>query len=113
MWLVNLLKAFLETWTSANRVAEKALPSEKIQEEKFEIKKETLTAKEEIERAELRNKIADEMFHDLKNHPELDVADKVNFELLNMGEDEKKLLIKIITDRLTEWRKKKKSKFRI
>lgn len=117
MWLIELFTAIFKTWDSTNEVVKKALPSEKIQEEKFELKKETLAVAEDAHMAEKRNKIADEMFHDLRPHPELSVEDKVNYELQHWPESERKQLIKIIADRLEandhyQKRKQKKSKFR-
>lgn len=116
MW--GWLESLFDAWDSSNKVALKAMPSEKIQEEKFEIEKPKLITEEDAKQAEARNKIADEMFHDLEGHPELSVADKVNFELREWSEDERSLLIKIITDRLNASErykrlKAKPSKFRM
>ena len=115
--IVEAIIAIFGFGTAVTKAAEKGMDSEKIQEGKFEIKKETLSVKEEAKQAEARNKIIDEMFHDLKNHPELDVADKVNFELKGWSEEEKRLAIKILFDRLHGFNerknKPKKSKFRL
>lgn len=46
MW--ETIKAFFLAWSSTNKVIEKTLPSEKIQESKFEIKRERLEANERI-----------------------------------------------------------------
>lgn len=116
-----MLKVFewlFRAWNSANEVAEKALPSEKIQEEKFEIRKPTLTEAEVKKIADKRNRLADEMFGDLVGHPELSVADKVRFEATELNKDEQDLLIKILTDRLNTnehylRKKNKTSKFRL
>lgn len=118
MWLVELLKSIFKFGTSANEVAIKALPSEKIQEEKFEIRKPTLTEAEVKKIADKRNRLADEMFGDLVGHPELSVADKVRFEATELNKDEQDLLIKILTDRLNTnehylRKKNKTSKFRL
>ena len=116
-----MLKVFewlFRAWNSANEVAEKALPSEKIQEEKFEIRKPTLTEAEVKKIADKRNRLADEMFGDLVGHPELSVEDKVRFEATELNKDEQDLLIKILTDRLNTnehylRKKNKTSKFRL
>lgn len=117
LWWAKIIEGILAVWNSANRVAEKALPSEKIQEGKFEIEKETLEVKQDAKQAEARNKIIDEMFHDLKRHMELSVEDKVNFELRGWSEEEKRLAIKIISERRDKYQEKKnkpkKSKFRL
>ena len=47
MWQAIL--AFLQVWSSANKVVEKALPSERIQEGKFDLAQERLTIDERTE----------------------------------------------------------------
>ncbi len=116
MWQA-ILAAF-KVWIGINKVVEKALPSQKIQEEKFEITKETLTEKQIKKIADERNKLADEMFGDLVGHPELSVADKVNYEATKLSDGEKLILIEILTDRLNaspkyNRLKNKKSKFKL
>lgn len=110
--ILEVVLAFFKFGESTNKVIEKTLPSAKIQEAKFEIEKDKLITKKDAIQAEVRNKIADEMFHDLVRHPELSVADKVNFELKEWSDDERGLLIKIITDRLdaSEIYQRKKAK---
>lgn len=114
MW--QWLKALFEAWNSANKVAEKALPSEKIQEEKFEISKQTLEVETAQKRMNKLNKIADEMFGDLRRHPEISISDKVRYEGGSLSFEEQDLLIKILTDRLNADKiylklKNKKGKF--
>ena len=98
--MLGWLKALFEAWTSANRVAEKAFPNENIQNGKFEINKQALTEAQIRKVADKRNKLADEMFGDLVGHPELNVTDKVFYECQKLSDEEKYLLIKILTDRL-------------
>lgn len=116
--MLGWLKALFEAWTSANRVAEKALPNENIQNGKFEINKQALTEAQIRKVADKRNQLADEMFGDLVGHPELNISDKVNYEATKLDEKEKLLLIKILTDRLNaspkyNRLKNKTSKFRL
>jgi ABC-type molybdate transport system ATPase subunit len=116
MW--EAIKAFFLAWSSTNKVVEKALPSEKIQEGKFEIAKGSLTEAEVKKIADKRNAMIDEMFGDLRHHPELSVADKVNYECSQLPQSERDLIIKILTDRLNSdsiyiRSKNKKSKFRL
>jgi len=116
MWQA-ILAAF-KVWIGINDVIEKALPSEKIQEAKFEVKKPTLTEKQVKEIADKRNRLADEMFGDLVGHPELSVSDKVFFEATELDENERLLLVKILEDRLNASPKyirlkNKKSKFKL
>lgn len=117
MWLIELFKAIFQFGTSANEVAKKALPSEKIQEEKFGLRKGTISVSETQKIADKRNRLADEMFHDLRHHPELSVMDKVNYECAELNEEGRTYLIRIITERLNsdsvyQRAKNKKSKFK-
>lgn len=113
-WLTALLNAI----TGVSKAVEKGLPNEKIQEAKFGIAKQTLTEAQVKKIADKRNRLADEMFGDLVGHPELSVADKVNYEATELDSQEKLLLIKILEDRLNaspkyDRLKNKKSKFRL
>lgn len=116
-WL-KAIQAFFGFGTAVTNAVTKGMDSEKVKEEKFEIEKPKLITKADADQAEVRNRIADEMFHDLEGHPELSVSDKVNFELKEWSEDDKTLLIKILTDRLNDSpkyqrKKNKPSKFRL
>jgi len=116
--MLELFKLIFGFLIGVNKVAEKALPSEKIQEERFDITKETLSEAQVKKIADKRNRLADEMFGDLVGHPELSVSDKVYYEAKELDEAEKQLLIKILTDRLNASPryirlKNKKSKFRL
>lgn len=97
MWLVNLLKSFLETWTSTNKVIEKSLPSEKIQEGKFEINKPTLELNERVKR---QNKI----FNKIKNVPDADVRSFVS-EFTDLNEADTEIMVRNITDRIKDYRR--------
>lgn len=116
MW--EAILAAFKVWIGINKVVEKALPSEKIQEDKFEITKETLTEKQIKKIADERNRLADEIFGDLRRHPELSVWDKVNFECKQLDSEEKILLQNILIQRLNadpiyNRLKNKKSKFKL
>lgn len=116
MW--QTLLALFKAWNSTNAVIEKGMGSEKVNDAKFEIKKETLTEAQVKKIADKRNRLADEMFGDLEPHPELGIADKVNYEAKELDAEERLLLIKILTDRLNaspkyNRLKNKKSKFKL
>jgi hypothetical protein len=116
--MLEVIKLIFRFLIGTNKVVEKALPSEKIQEAKFEVTKPTLTESQVKKIADKRNRLADEMFGDLEGHPELSVADKVYYEAKELDETEKQLLIKILTDRLNaspkyNRLKNKKSKFKL
>lgn len=116
MW--KLFEWLFRAWDSANKVAEKALPDAELQKKEFEIKKPTLTEAQVKKIADKRNRLADEMFGDLRRHPELSIEDKVNYEATELDAEEKVLLIKILTDRLNSDDvylriKNKKSKFKL
>lgn len=100
MWKV--FEWLFRAWDSSNKVAEKGMRSEKVNDAVFEIKKETLNEAEGIKISKKRNRLADEFFGDLQGHPELSVIDKVNFECVGMDEEDRLILIKILTDRLNE-----------
>lgn len=96
MWLTKLFEAI----TAIFSFSQKAIPSDELREGRFEVTKPTLTEAQVKKIADKRNKLADEMFGDLRRHPELSVEDKVNYEATELDSEEKKLLIKILTDRL-------------
>lgn len=116
MW--QWLEWLFRGWVSANKVAEKALPSDKLREEKFELDKPVLEEKQFTDISDERNKLFDEFFQDLRRHPELSIENKVNFELPNMSERDRQLLIEQLTARLNSdelylRKKNKKSKFKL
>jgi hypothetical protein len=116
--MLQLLTAFFNAIFGLSKAVEKGLPSDKIQEAKFEVTKPTLTEKQIKKIADERNRLADEMFGDLVGHPELSISDKVNYEATKLDEKEKLLLIEILTDRLNaspkyNRLKNKKSKFKL
>ena len=113
-WLTALFNAI----TGVSKAVEKGMPNDKIQEAKFDITKEALSEKQIKKIADERNRLADEMFGDLVGHPELSVADKVNYEATKLSDGEKLILIEILTDRLNASPnynriKNKKSKFKL
>ena len=94
-WLVALFQA----WNSANKVAEKALPSKKIQEEKFE------QAKPRLEYEEKQATIC-VAFQYLKNEPEIDIDNYVNYSFDHLSEDDQKEIKQILKEKIYEYRKK-------
>lgn len=80
MW--GWLKSLFDAWDSSNMVALKAMDSEKIQEEKFEIKRERL---EDDEWRIRYKKIADY----LQMHPKEDIDSYVNVVCENMEKEQK------------------------
>ena len=110
MWLTAIIEA-LKVWAGINSIINKAQPSEKIQESRFEIEKPTLTEAQIKRIADQRNKLLDEMFGDLKDH-DLSIADKVNFECSQLPQSERDAMIKILTDRVSEYRSKPIRSFR-
>lgn len=107
-WLTALFEAIKAAFVFGTKVT----PSEKIQEGKFNIEKPTLTEAQIKRIADERNKLIDEFFGDLKNHPELSITDKVNFELFGEPEQVREMIIKILTDRINEYRNKPIRSFR-
>ena len=95
MWQAIL--AALKVWIGINKVVEKALPSEKIQEAKFELKKPTLEIGERIKR---QNKI----FNKIKNVPDADVRSFV-LEFTDTNEEDTDIMVKNITVRIAEYRR--------
>lgn len=96
MW--EAIKAIFLAWTSANRVAEKALPSEKIQEAKFEQAKKRLEFKE-------KEKILKAAFKFLKNREDLDINTYVDYSLDGLEEDDRKEITILLTSQIREYRK--------
>ena len=116
--MLELLTALFNAIFGLSKAVEKGLPSDKIQEGKFEVTKPTLTEKQIKKIADERNRLADEMFGDLVGHPELNVADKVYFEATQLSNIDKILLIEILENRLNASQKynrlkNKKSKFKL
>lgn len=99
--IIQAIISFFKFGTSVNDVVEKSLPDAELQKQKFELKKKTLSDKEIQKQVNARNKLIDEMFNDLKRHPEISISDKVNYEAAELSESEKELIIKILTERLT------------
>lgn len=95
MWQV-ILAAF-KVWIGINKVVEKALPSEKIQEAKFE---KTLPTLEVGERIKRQNKI----FNKIKNVPDADVKSFV-LEFTDLNKEDTEIMVKNITVRIAEYRR--------
>lgn len=95
MW--KTLYAAFKVWIGINDVIEKALPSEKIQEAKFEVKKPTLEIHERIKR---QNKI----FNKIKNIPDADVRNFV-LEFTDLTEKDTEIMVENITARIAEYRR--------
>ena len=113
-WLTALFNAI----TGVSKAVEKGLPNDELKQKKFELEEETLRVVEIQKIANKHNRLADEMFGDLRKHPKLNISDKVNFEAAIMDEKERDVLIKILTDRLNadpiyNRIKNKKSKFKL
>jgi len=116
MW--EAIALFFKALAGGFSLGEKLAPSEKMQEGRFEIMKENLTEAQVKKIADKRNRLADEMFGDLRRHPELSIADKVNYEATELDAEEKVLLIRILEDRLNADKeynriKNKKTKFKL
>lgn len=94
---MNWFVAFFEFLIGVNKVVEKALPSEKIQEVKFE---KTLPTLEIHERIKRQNKI----FNKIKNVPDADVRNFV-LEFTDMNEEDTEIMVKNISDILKEYRR--------
>ena len=99
MGIIEAIVAVAEALKAAFGFGIKVTDSKRIQEEKFSVIKIKYTA-------DHLNRLADEFFGDLKNHTELTVEDKVNFECADLEATQKALLIKILNDRILEYRKK-------
>ena len=99
MGIIEAVVAVAEALKAAFGFGTKVADSEKIQEEKFEVIKIKYTA-------DRMNRLADEFFGDLKNHTELTVEDKVNFECSDLEDTQKALLVRILNNRIIEYRKK-------
>lgn len=96
MW--KAIETFFLAWFSANKVAEKALPAEKIQEAKFEQAKPRLEQKE-------KEKILKNAFNYLKKREDLDVKIYVQYTLDHLPEDDQSELIILLTSQVREYRK--------
>ena len=95
MWQA-ILAAF-KVWIGINDVVEKALPSEKIQEAKFEVKKPTLEIHERIRRQQ-------KIFNKIKNVPDADVKSFVE-EFTDMSEEDTEIMVRNVSDRLKDYRR--------
>lgn len=103
MWA--FLTALFRAITGISKVAEKAIPSEKIQEENHARKKHRKTSRELI-------LIYDREFRRLKDHWEIDIATDINFVHNDMEDDQRTELIELLTDRIDVYRIKRPIRFR-
>ena len=94
---MNWLKLLFELLIGTNKVVEKALPSEKIQEAKFELKKPTLEIHERIRRQQ-------KIFNKIKNVPDADVKSFVE-EFTDMSEEDTEIMVRNVSDRLKDYRR--------
>lgn len=92
-WLTALFNAI----TGVSKAVEKGLPTDKIQEAKFE---KTLPTLEISERIKRQNKI----FNRIKNVPDADVESFVK-EFTDMNEEDTEITVKNITVRIAEYRR--------
>ena len=92
-WLTALFNAI----AGVSKAVEKGMPSDKIQEAKFEVKKPTLEITERIKR---QNKI----FNKIKNVPDADVRNFV-LEFTDLNEEDTDIMVKNITVRIAEYRR--------
>ena len=95
--MLEVIKLIFRFLIGTNKVVEKALPSEKIQEAKFEVKKPTLEIHERIKR---QNKI----FNRIKNVPDADVESFVR-EFTDMNEEDTRIMVRNVSDRLKDYRR--------
>ena len=95
--MLEVIKLIFRFLIGTNKVVEKALPSEKIQEAKFEVKKPTLEIRERIKR---QNKI----FNKIKNVPDADVRSFV-LEFTDLNEEDTEIMVRNISDRLKDYRR--------
>ena len=95
--MLEVIKLIFRFLIGTNKVVEKALPSEKIQEAKFEVKKPTLEIHERIKR---QNKI----FNKIKNVPDADVRNFV-LEFTDLTEKDTEIMVENITARIAEYRR--------
>ena len=95
MW--ELITALFNAITGVSKAVEKGLPSDKIQEAKFEVKKPTLEISERIKQ---QNKI----FNKIKNVPDADIRSFV-LEFTDSNEEDTEIMVKNITVRIAEYRR--------
>lgn len=97
MW--QFLVALFQAWTSTNKVVEKALPSEKVNNEKFEQAKPRLTLIE-------KEKTVSVAFHYLKNDTEIDIDNYVNYALDHLSDGDQKEIKQLLKEKVYEYRKR-------
>lgn len=97
--MLEFLTALAKVLSSIFGLAEKAIPSDAIREDKHQIRKPRLEQKEKI-------RIYDREFRRLKDHPEIPIALDLSFVNDNLDEDDRKELEELLVKRITEYRLK-------
>ena len=95
--MLKVIKLIFRFLIGTNKVVEKALPSEKIQEAKFEVKKPTLEISKRIRRQQ-------KIFNKIKNVPDADVKSFVK-EFTDMSEEDTEIMVRNVSDRLKDYRR--------
>ena len=95
MW--ELITALFNAITGVSKAVEKGLPSDKIQEAKFEVKKPTLEISERIKQQK-------RIFNKIKNVPDADIRSFV-LEFTDSNEEDTEIMVKNITVRIAEYRR--------
>jgi len=91
MW--QTIWAALKVWAGINSIIEKAQPSEKIQEEKFKIKRVRL----EADAFEL---MLNQTFAEWRKNPEMDIINYVKYKNGNLPDDQEELMISLLRERM-------------
>lgn len=102
---MNLVTLILETLKSLFSLAEKAVPPDKIREDRFEIKKPRLEQEE-------KNAIFDRQFMRLRNRTEIPIKTHIAFVLDHLDPEDQKELTELLMARIIAYRKKRPVKFR-
>lgn len=102
---MDIVSLIVQTLKSLFGFLGKAIPSDKIREDRHELKKPRLAQKEKII-------IFDREFRRLKNHPEIPIELNIEYVADNLNEEDQQELIALLTARITEYRKKRPVIFR-
>lgn len=102
---MNVLTALFNAIASVFGFGTKAIVPDEVRIKNHEIAIPRLEAKEKI-------RIYDVAFRRLKNHPEIDIATDVAFNYDHLNQDDQVELVEMLTDRITEYRRKRPILFR-
>ena len=91
MW--EAIIAALKVWIGINSIVEKTLGTEKIQEEKFAIKKIRL----EADAFEL---MLNQTFAEWRKNPEMDIINYVHYKNGTLPDDQEELMISLLRERM-------------